>query len=365
MRVPELWLNGNPLAGLPASIERCRSLSFVNLEGTLIYALPLELSRVASLVSVALTPAVLKPKLAGAYASGTKRLMEYLAKKDEKRALRANLMRRLRLDVYREAALTEAGSAKIGVSPSLHASPRLPSPLVPGFWSWLLPVCPLSAAFVSSGGTRFCSIDGVLWTMAEALASSILKTFPSLDDIVLVTRNLERLFHSDLDKANAPDASARLEVLRRENAVKKLAADLELRLRQIYFDVIRVEAVEGIIKSIYEHVRGWRVQLPKRPASCGARLLSLALRSFHPHSPPLTYSAPTLLVALVPPPPGPLLPAHAQITELEDVRFLLHFATQLFPKSPADIDGRVLLRDLQVCAQVCCLLWSRQLLPAL
>lgn len=66
-----------------------------------------------------------------------------------------------------------------------------------------------------------------------------------------------------------------------------MAADLELKIRAIYFDRIRPDTVEGIIKSIYQHV-----------------------------------------------------------TKLEDVRFLLFFAKDLFPASPADIDGARLLRDL-------------------
>ncbi len=250
-KLEELWLNGNPISGLPAAIEACRCLAFVNLEHTNIHVLPPELSRVEGLVHVALSPQALKPKLAGAYASGTKRLMEYLAKKDEKRGLRAALVQRLRLDVYREAALTERGTAQI-----------------------------------------------------EALASSILKQFASLDDVVLVTRNLERLLSPSLDAASAVDAAARLVSLRRENTVKKLAADLELKLRALYFDVVRPERVEGIIKGIYEHVR-----------------------------------------------------------ELEDVRFLLHFAKDLFPKDPDAIDGRVLLRDLQVRPLPACAALHRRVGP--
>jgi hypothetical protein len=55
----------------------------------------------------------------------------------------------------------------------------------------------------------------------------------------------ERLFSADLFAADATAARARLTALQRENEVKKLGADLELKLRAIYFDVIRPESVEG------------------------------------------------------------------------------------------------------------------------
>ena len=94
---------GNPLKGVPEAIESCRALTYVNLQDTLIYSLPLELSRLPLLTNVGLTHQNLKPKLAGAYVSGTRRLMEYLARKDEKRALRDQLRQRLRSDVSRSA----------------------------------------------------------------------------------------------------------------------------------------------------------------------------------------------------------------------------------------------------------------------
>jgi hypothetical protein len=96
---PLLFAAGNPLNGVPESIENCRSLTYVNLQDTHIYSLPLELSRLPGLTNVGLSQEKLKSKLASAYGSGTKRLMEYLARKDEKRALRDQLRQRLRCEV--------------------------------------------------------------------------------------------------------------------------------------------------------------------------------------------------------------------------------------------------------------------------
>jgi hypothetical protein len=47
---------------------------------------------------------------------------------------------------------------------------------------------------------------------------------------------------------------------------------------------------------------------------------------------------------------------YESITVLEDVRFLLHFAKDLFPKDPREIDGKRLLIALQVgcSAPLCC-----------
>ena len=75
--------------------------------------------------------------------------------------------------------------------------------------------------------------------------------------------------------------------LRRENEKKKLRADLELKLRAIYFDKIKVELVEGIVHDVYEHV-----------------------------------------------------------TTLEDIKFLLKHAKTLFPRRSSDIDAAQVKQDL-------------------
>lgn len=45
-------------------------------------------------------------------------------------------------------------------------------------------------------------------------------------------------------------------VLGRKNERKRLASQLELKMRAMYYDVIDPAAVEGYIASIYEEVRG-------------------------------------------------------------------------------------------------------------
>ena len=61
-------------------------------------------------------------------------------------------------------------------------------------------------------------------------------TFPDLEELRQVIRNAERLFPADLDVADAGAVRKLFKTLQRENAKKKLAADIELKIRALYFD---------------------------------------------------------------------------------------------------------------------------------
>lgn len=76
-----------------------------------------------------------------------------------------------------------------------------------------------------------------------------------------VARHCDRLFPEDLAATGVVDpaiAAATLRekftVLRRKNERKRLASQLELKMRAIYYDVIDPAAVEGYIAAIYEQV---------------------------------------------------------------------------------------------------------------
>lgn len=80
-----------------------------------------------------------------------------------------------------------------------------------------------------------------------------------------VARHCDRLFPPDLAAAGRQDptiAARRLRenftILGRKNERKRLASQLELKMRAIYYDVIDPAAVEGYIASIYDKVRGGR-----------------------------------------------------------------------------------------------------------
>ena len=70
--------------------------------------------------------------------------------------------------------------------------------------------------------------------------------------------------------------------------MKKLAAEMELKLRCIYFDAIKPELVEGIVHGIY-----------------------------------------------------------GQITELEDIEFLIRHATDIFPERSSDIEAVTVRDDME------------------
>ena len=75
-----------------------------------------------------------------------------------------------------------------------------------------------------------------------------------------VARHCNRLFPASLAGASDPEASAvllreRFSVLRGKIERKRLACQLELKMRALYYDAIDPSAVEGYITSIYRQVR--------------------------------------------------------------------------------------------------------------
>ena len=82
--------------------------------------------------------------------------------------------------------------------------------------------------------------------------------FPDAEELRNAVRNCDRLFPPFARIRNLRQqsvAAARLKAkfvgMMRATAKTKLSAELELKLRAIYYDVIAPEAVEGVIKAIY------------------------------------------------------------------------------------------------------------------
>lgn len=74
-----------------------------------------------------------------------------------------------------------------------------------------------------------------------------------------MARHCDRLFPPDLAQVeDAPAEAAKIRkkytVLGRNNERKRLASQLELKMRALYYDVIDPAAVEGYIASIYQQV---------------------------------------------------------------------------------------------------------------
>ena len=221
----QLWLNHNPLDDLPAEIELCKKLKVLDLRHTRLRRVPRELGRLKHLIEIELTDTPLgeslhltptSVKVEGA-ASGvakevplyagpldTEQLMQHLAVKDKRDTLQAEMLEKVCAGIYREVADSAEGRQVI---------PKL-----------VVAVC------------------------AE---------FEDLDELRNVVRNCDRLYPTELRFArNARRAAAQLREkfveLRRHNDKKRLSAELELKMRAIYYDRIEPEHVEGYIKSIYE-----------------------------------------------------------------------------------------------------------------
>lgn len=196
----ELFLNGNPLKALPAEIEGCLALKVIDLRETHVAQLPPSLGRLPDIIDINLLHTRLDPRLQEAYArGGVLRLLSLLNERDTRRDLEEALRTTLTVDVYREAADTAAGRARVA-----------------------------------------------------ALVADCLDNFGVSENAELrtVVRNAQRLFHADLARASAADVRAKLTELLRGNVRKALAADVELRLRALYYGRIDVTKVEGIVADI-------------------------------------------------------------------------------------------------------------------
>ena len=84
------------------------------------------------------------------------------------------------------------------------------------------------------------------------LVKSLFKEFTQVEEQRSLIRNCERLLPENLDKADAQKTRATFVKLRRENEKKKLMAEVELKLRAIYFDRIASSKVEHLVNNIAE-----------------------------------------------------------------------------------------------------------------
>lgn len=200
----QLWLNCNPLQFIPAEIEGCRSLQVLDLHDTELVSLPREMGRLQKLVTVDLRGIpTLEVKIQEAYEmDATEGLLAYLRNKDIKKELEIELEARFKEGIYREVSDEPSGAEKI-----------------------------------------------------HNLTTAIFEEFTDHALIKNLIRNCERLFPADIDKADVKRVSQKFFALRKENDMKKMAAELELKLRIIYFDIIKPSSVEGIVRSIYTEIK--------------------------------------------------------------------------------------------------------------
>ena len=234
----ELFLNGNPLRALPDEIEGCLSLRVLDLRDTHISQLPPPLGRLPSIVDINLVGTRLDAAVQDLYArGGVLKLLSYLNERDARVDLEEALRATLTADVYREAADTELGKTRIA-----------------------LLVADVMAAFPLGADNA---------------------------DLRTVVRNAGRLFSAELPSASAAEVKQRLLNLQRGNVRKALAADIELKMRAVYYGRLDVTKLEGIVRDVM-----------------------------------------------------------ASLPELEDAQFLLDHATKLLPAEARDVRGRDLYASL-------------------
>jgi Leucine rich repeat len=237
----QLWLNNNPLLELPATIEHAKQLQVLDVRNTKLATLPCELSRLPHLIELDLQGAPLQGALSQACTS-TSSVLAYLGKLDSGDMLRDELIEKLAAQLYRDVALTKEGRR-------------------------LLP----------------------------AFADAVCAEFTDTAELRQVVRHCDRLCPPTL-VTDAAKATARMRqqytALRRETQMKELSAELELKLRALYYDRIDVAAVDSCVKAVY-----------------------------------------------------------SRVTVLEDMQFLIKHAAQALPKSPAEITGDGVLLSIKALQQ--------------
>ncbi|KAF0689461.1 Aste57867_19096 [Aphanomyces stellatus] len=206
----QLWINDNPLVSLPSSIYKCSKLNVLDLNHTKLTNLPCEMGRLKQLTVLDMEDAPLHPKLLAAATADPKNVcsntIAYLHRKDIRRQLKQELYDKLKDGPYLESADSNQGQE-----------------------------------------------------MIQHVMKRVLKEFQSEEDVRSLIRNVERLFPANLVQAQHGSTAASVRAhfleLKRDNEKKKLAAELELKIRNIYFDRIDPSIVESMVMSIYTEIK--------------------------------------------------------------------------------------------------------------
>lgn len=237
----ELYVNDNPrLQSLPNELANCQALRVLDASTTALASLPSEIGVLQNLRVLAIEETPLEKKLRSKQvlpplpfspefvsfveeyvvpapedasnpdksqeATPCQRILRELRRKDERVRLKNELRDKLSFDTYR---LDRSNSEVIG-----HVA---------------------------------------------AAVRRVVKQFPLSSDFRSFVRNAERFFpgefsHTALARMDALATRKAFDALAQENERKKLAADLELKLRAIYFDRVEPPVIENMVSQIYAHV---------------------------------------------------------------------------------------------------------------
>jgi hypothetical protein len=131
--------------------------------------------------------------------------------------------------------------------------------------------------------------------MIKELVKSVFQEFKDNSEVKNLIRNCDRLFPENLEEADASEIRKVFVQLRQDNEMKKLGAELELKIRNIYYDRIDPQKVEVIVNGIY--------------------------REMHSHG-------------------------KSSAVKLADIKFLIQYSPTLFPENSEDIDPPVLYDNM-------------------
>ncbi|OWZ09295.1 hypothetical protein PHMEG_00018023 [Phytophthora megakarya] len=272
----ELYVNNNPnLTALPSSLVRCVKLQVIDASSSALDALPQQLGRLQHLRKIDIDDTPLQHRW---------EVKGHLLKKNEDDPLIFSLD-----DIVQAAATTTIGSPTKTIPTPCQQILRklrrkdereqLKQELFDLLRDKVYRIGRLDDSTTASA---------VLW----ATLRRVLKLFPQAIDIRSLLRNAERLFPQkfsiqNFEKLDATRIRREFDVLRTATERKKRAADLELKIRNLYFDRIDPTTVEGMVHQIYHH-----------------------------------------------------------LPELSDIKFLIKYAPRLFPKEARDVNGEQIQRDL-------------------
>jgi hypothetical protein len=165
--------------------------------------------------------------------------------------------------------------------------------------------------------------------MIKDLVKSVFQEFKDNSEVKNLIRNCDRLFPTDLEVADASQIRRVFVKLRQDNEMKKLGAELELKIRNIYYDRIDPQKVEVIVNGIYRELHARTKSdkellddlLMQNEAKFGNR----ALLTEEPHN--------------------QVEPSSSEI-KLKDIKFLIQYSPTLFPENSEDIDPSVLYDNM-------------------
>lgn len=239
----ELWLQGNPLIALPKEIEKLKKIEVIDIKRTEVQLLPPEMCNLRKLhdFDFSETP----------FAKAAEE--KYSIRADSRNGLQA--LKRIFEDVHTREKLKASTVEKL-----------------------------LGELYVKEADSPQ-TLPAV-----EKLLEMCNEEFTNLEEFRLFCRRADKLLPGSLaevDEHTISRAKEKFLAMRDSTKRDRMAAEVEIKIRNIYFDRIERSDVESVIHSIFQHV-----------------------------------------------------------AKLEDMQFLVKYASQVFPPSPGDAEGALIWKNI-------------------